>query len=114
MLRLAKALVNIAPSQAVFQQKISAALFVQNRRAGRQRFSGIENRRQRLILDVNFFQGALRRAQIFGDNHGDKIAVEAHFVDGDKILIVGNFKMLMRRELEPGVYAVEMFPVDDT
>ena len=113
-LRLAKALVDIAPGQAVFQQKISAALFVQNRRARRERFNRVENRRQRLVLDVNLFQRALRRAQIFCNNHGDEIAVEADFVDGDEILIVGNFKMLVRRKLEPGVDAVEVLPIDNT
>src|SRR5688572_1695058 len=113
-LRLAKALVDIAPSQTVLQQKISAALFMQNRRAWRQRFKSIENRRQRLILDVNLFQRALRRTQIFCNNHGNEIAVEAHFVDGDKILVVGNFEMLVRRELESGVYTVQMLPIHDT
>ena len=63
---------------------------MQNRRAGRQRFDRVENRRQRFILDVNFFERALSRAQIVGDNHRNEIAVEADLVNGDKILVVGD------------------------
>ena len=86
---------------------------MQNRRAGRQRFNGVEDRRQGFVFDVNFFQRALRRAQIFGDNHGDEIAIEAHFVDGNKILIVSKLEMLMGRDLESRIGAVEMIAVDD-
>ena len=63
---------------------------MQDRRAGRQRFDRVENRRQRLVLDVDFFQRALRAAQLFGNDNRDEIAVETDFVDGDEILVVGD------------------------
>ena len=52
------------------------------------------------------------RAQIFSDDHGDQIAVVTNFVDGDKILIVNTFQMLMGRQLQSRIDAVEMFPID--
>ena len=84
-------------------KQIRAALLVENRRARSQSFDGIEHRRQRLVLDVNFFQRPLRRAQILGHDHRNQIAVEADFIDGDKVLIVGEFEMLMGRQFEPRV-----------
>ena len=95
MIGLAKAFVDVAPGQAVLEQQIRAALFMQNRRAGRQRLGGVEDRRQRLVLDVNLFQRALRRAQVLGRHRRHQLAVETNFVDGDKVLIVDDFQMLM-------------------
>ena len=109
--RLAKAFVDVAPRQVVFKQEVRAALLVENRRARSESFDGIEHRRQRLILDANFFQGPLRRAQILGHHHRNQFSLEADFIDSDKVLIVGEFEMLMGRQFEPRVLAVEMFPV---
>src|SRR4029077_16476614 len=55
--RLAKTFVDVTPRQVVFKQEVRAALLVENRRARSESFDGIEHRRQRLILDANFFQG---------------------------------------------------------
>jgi len=62
---------------------------------------------------VNLLQRALGRAPIFGDDKSDEIAVVANFVNRDKILIGGDFQMLMRRQLQPRIDPVEMFPIDD-
>ncbi len=86
---------------------------MENRRAGSESFSGIEHRRQWLVLDANFFQRALRRAQIFGNDGGDQFAVKADFIDGDEVLIICELEMLMGRQLEPRVLAVEMLAIHD-
>ena len=79
--------------------------------SGRRASDGIEHRRQRLILDANFLQGPLRRAQILGHHHRNQFSFEADFIDSDKVLVVREFEMLMGRQFEPRVLAVEMFPV---
>ena len=98
-------------AKLVFKQEVRAALLVENRRARSESFHGIEHRRQRLILDANFLQRALRRAQILGNHHRNQFSLEADFIDSDKVLIVGEFEMLMGRQFEPRVLAVEMFPI---
>ena len=62
---------------------------------------------------MNLFQRALRRAEIFGGDHGDEIAIEAHFVDGNKVLVVAKLEMLMGGDFESRIGAVEMIAVND-
>ena len=90
-MRLLKALVDVTPDQAIFDQKIAAAIFVQQRRARFQRRNRIEYWRQRIIVDLNFRQRALRRAPIFGNDQRHQIAVVTNFINRDKVLVVGNF-----------------------
>ncbi len=87
--------------------------FVQNRRARRQSFYRVEHRRQRLVINANLCQRALRRAQVFGHHQRDQIAVVANFIDGDKVLIVADLQMFMGRDFEAWIDAIELFAVDN-
>ena len=95
--RLPKAFLDVSPRQAVLQQEVRAAFFVENRRAGIKRFGCIKDRRERLILDANFFERPLGGTQVFGDHNGHEFTIEAHFINGDKVLIIAELQMLMMR-----------------
>jgi len=82
-----------------------------NRRAGSERFRSVKHRRQWLILDANFFQGALRGTQILGNHGGHQLAVEANLIYGNEVLVIRKLEMLMGRYLQPRVLAIQMFPV---
>src|SRR5262249_2404354 len=110
---LTKAVLNITPHQAVFEQEVRAPLLMKNRRARGESFHSVEQRRQRLILDANLVQHALGRAQILGNYSRDQFSLEPDLVDSDKVLIVGEFKMLMGRQFEPRVLAVKVLPIQD-
>src|SRR5262249_56811804 len=110
---LTKAVFNITPHQAVFEQEVRAPLLMKNRRAGGESFHGVEQWRQRFILDANLVQRALGRAQILGDYSREQFSLEPDLVDSDKVLIVGEFKMLMGRQFEPRVLAIKVLPIQD-
>src|SRR5262245_51789373 len=84
-----------------------------NRRAWGESFYGVEQWRQRVILDANLVQCALRRAQILGNHCRDQLSLETDLIDSDKVLIIGEFEMLMRRQFESRFLAVKMLPIQD-
>src|SRR5262245_32283457 len=86
---------------------------MENRCAWGESFHGVEQRRQRLILDANLVQRSLRRAQILRNHCRDQFSLETDLVNGDKVLIVGEFEMLMGSQFEPRVLAVKVLPVQD-
>src|SRR5215467_11108614 len=110
---LTKTFIDIAPHQTVFEQEVRAPLLMKNRCAGGESFNGVEQRRQWFTLDANLVQRALGRAQILGNYSRDQFSLEPDLVDSDKVLIVGEFKMLMGRQFEPRVLAVKVLPIQD-
>jgi hypothetical protein len=69
------------------------------RGAGFDRLGGGDNRRQRIVIDLNQFGGVLRLRIGFGDDEGDRIADPAHAVLGQH--------RIRRREHRRAVAALE-------
>jgi hypothetical protein len=53
-----------------------------DRRAGVQRMPGVDHRGQRLVLDVDQFQGVARRVAVVGDHERHLLTLEPHLVGG--------------------------------
>ena len=60
-----------------------------HRGVGVQRLAGVDDRRQRLVLDVDQLERVARRVPVLGDDEGDLLALVAHLVGGQHGLHVG-------------------------
>ena len=89
-----KAALDVAEAQllviidVVIGERVLRIGFVDDRRAGLQRFLDVEHRGQRLVVDADLCQGLEGLAVAVGDDRHDRLALVAHLVDRERRLVV--------------------------
>ena len=66
-----------------------AVILVDERRAGLQRLVHVEHRRQHLVVDLDLRRRLVRRALAVGEHRDHRLALPAHLVVGQHLLVLG-------------------------
>ena len=67
---------------------VLAVIFVDQRRAGLQRLLHVEDGRQHLVVDLDLGGRLLRGALAVGQHRDDRLALPAHLVVGQHLLVL--------------------------
>src|SRR5581483_9785026 len=97
--------VDVAVGQAAFPRDIRFQLFVEQRRARLHRVAGLDDGRQRVVIDRDQFQRILGGAAVARGDGGDRLAHVADFLDGRRVF---RDRFSQTRSVAPGLERLRM------